>query len=167
MRAGIGLIGLLLAVGIIFYVMFAAGGSGSAGQALKTGADVKPQVDQIAGKDEQGRIATDSIKFDTGKNGIDVQSVVPNGAFEQFFGLKAGDTITMVGPLPAKEMSPDDAKAYLLTAFQQNQELTVRRDGQEIKLPQAPAPGAPVKRQNPRGQLQDILKGRPDEVPTH
>ena len=166
MRAGIGLIGLLLAVGIIFYVMFAAGGSGSAGQALKTGQAVKPQVEQIAGKDEQGRIATDSIKFDTGKNGIDVQSVVPGGAFEQYFGLKAGDTITMVGPLPAKDMGMDDAKAFLLQAFQQNQDLTVRRDGAELKLPQAAAV-APNHRQTPRGQLQDILKGRPDEVPTH
>lgn len=168
---GVGLLALLLGVALIFYLMFAGGpgGKGSVGQALETKKTTEKQVNEIAGRDEQSKPVTDSITYDTNDKGIVVTSVVPGGAMEQKYGLKAGDIILEVGPLVAKELA-GDAKGSLMLAYSRNDNLIVQRAGQRVTLPIPAAQGVyvpPPQRTTPRSQLEGVLNQKRDEVPTH
>jgi hypothetical protein len=170
---GVGLLALLLGVGLMFYLMFGAGGKGSAGQALEAQQQAQSVGNQLSGKDESGKLVTQSIKFEAGLKGIAVSEVTPGSPFDTLYGLKAGDVITEIGPLDAKTQAADNstADAFLRTAYAQAQTLTVQRDGQRLTLPQPAAPGTATpapQRTTPRNQLEGILKGRSeDAVPKH
>jgi len=149
MRAGIGLIGLLLAVGLVFYLMF--GGPGNPGS-VRTDLEAKKQADtfvnQISGKDAKGELATDSISIEAGSRGILVKTVEPGGAFAQHFGIQPNDVILDIGPLDAKTQATDDetAKAFLHRAYAQGWQLVVQRGAERVTLPTSgnPAPQAPT-----------------------
>lgn len=170
---GLGLVGLLLVVALVFYLMFGAGGKGSAGTALEAQKQTESVGNQLSGKDDEGQLVTQTIKFEAGSKGIAVNEVTPGSAFETMYGLKTGDVIVEIGPLDAKTQAADNgtADAYLRTAYAQAQTLGVLRDGQKLTLPQPATPGAPTatpQRTTPRNQLEGILKGRSeDSVPKH
>lgn len=170
---GVGLLALLLGVALIFYLMFAAGGKGSAGQALEAQKQTQSFGNEISGKDAQGEIVTKSIAFDASNKGIVVQSVTAGGAFATKYGLQAGDVILEIGPLVAKDQAADNttADAYLRDAYARSEPLVVQRGGQRVTLPTPVGPPGPnpgnMQRTTPRGQLEDILKRKSEDVPTH
>jgi S1-C subfamily serine protease len=156
MRAGIGLISLLLAVGLIFY-LFAE----SEIPKIQSGEEAREQVKQISGYGPAGEAAGTS--FDTqGQlkgsrlDNLLVLSVTPGGAMDSYFGLRSGDEITAINGMRINDISNSDeetAKALATEAFSRKQKLTVRRNGQTIDLPLAPgtatAPPAPSPAQPP------------------
>ena len=170
---GVGLLALLLGVALIFYLMFGGKGGGSAGQALQVQKQTQSFGNQVSGKDADGKIVTESIKFEAGPKGVVVSTVTAGGAFDRKYGLRAGDVIQEIGSLSAKEQATDDrtADAYLRDAYARDWPLVVQRGTDRLTLPQqAPeTPGVPpVQRTTPRNQLDNILKGRPDGgIPTH
>ena len=161
MRAGIGLLSILIAAAIIFYISFGGPNGGVEGNALKQGKDMREQGNQIAGRDENGVPASESIKLDAVNNDghlrrIKVVSVVPGGPFDAAYGLKAGDEITEIGGLGV-DMNDDFklAEAQVFESLQRNQPLTVRRDGQTMTL-------------TPKSALSDFhpeLFGKPGATP--
>ncbi|MDB5327168.1 MAG: hypothetical protein JWM57_2737 [Phycisphaerales bacterium] len=166
---GVGLLALLLGVALIFYLMFAGGGKGSVGQALETKKQSEQQIYSSVGRDQNAKLASDSIQFDTNDKGVVIQAVTAGGAFDTKYGVRAGDVITEIGPLTVKDVA-GDAKGALNLAFARNDTLMVLRSGQRITLPQATAPGyvvPPPQRTTPRSQLEGILKQKSDDVPTH
>jgi hypothetical protein len=74
-----------------------------------------------------------------------VTEVIAGAAMDKHFGLKKDDVITEIGPLPVKDMSSAaEAKDYLVAEYQHSGQITVRRDGKEIKLPLPAAAATPA-----------------------
>lgn len=181
MKAGIGLIGVLIAVAIVFYVAFGMGDKGGVvGNNLRTGKELEKQANEFSGRDVTGQKATDSLTFDTDNKGVKVLSVVPKGAFDTKYGLQPGDVITQIGSLPREQISSNtDAAAYLHDAYRASWDLAVNRNGKSITLPRdrnvgltpsqsaqptTPPPATPQpERKNPVGKMQDLK----NQIETH
>ncbi len=168
MRAMFGLVGVLVAVGVLVWWL----GSGGGGDHLQNVATAKKsaeqQASQFAGKDaETGGPASESAAIELLTSGgkpdsILVTKVVPGGAYEKFFGLKENDAIVQIGPLPVKELvkSEDDAQSFLMDAYQKKQQIVVMRDGNQLTLPAAkPAAGQPSGAEQSKDPLQQQLDG--------
>ena len=176
MRMAFGIAALLICVGVIVWIMSTVTLPGTKA-ALDTQRKVKPQVEQIAGQNAEGR-AADTIKVDaetkSGKmNSLLVTDITAGGVMEQYFGLKRGDSIMEIAPQggafqAVKEMdSPAEAKDFLTQAYQNSQQIVVMRDGQRLTLPAAP----PAGQKPPAGAgsgtpLSNQLEGI-QKVPTH
>ena len=159
MRMAFGLIGLLVAIGVIVWIISAVGAP-SMQNAANVQKNVKPKVEQIAGKDSAtGEDARKSISLDASSRngkmtGVLVTALTPGGAFEKYFGLQRGDVIIEIAPaggafMPVSDMStPAEAKDQLLSAFQNSQQIVVMRNEQKATLPaagsKAASPAAPA-----------------------
>lgn len=182
MRAGIGLLGLLLAVAIVLMVMFSGPHGGYVPTVINNGQTARQEANQIAGRDENGMPVKDSIVLEEDSNGsqlrgIKVKSVVPNGPMATVYGLKAGDEIVQVWGLRVRDQNdPELVKSEIYESYARNQPLVVERDGQEVTLtPNSPlskafpeqfaAPGA-----TSNGTATPGVPGQPSPVqsiPTH
>ncbi len=116
MRAGIGLLGLLIGAAVIFWISFGPMGGnakhGYEGTVLNEGKKAREQANQISGHDENGVPVSESIKLDeVDVDGhlrrLKVVSVVAGGPFATAYGLQAGDEITEVDGLDVRDN--DDA----------------------------------------------------------
>ncbi len=182
--AGIGLISILLAAGVIFYLTW--GGPGNAGSvrpALEAKRDAEELTNTISGRDSNKVPVTESITYETTPKGIVVKSVIPGGALDVKYGLKPGDIIVELGPLPLEQWTSSDgaAKDFMMAAYGRPDAWVVRRGSQKLTLPQdrnvgaAPATpsvdGSPAVadpspanpnpnegRGNARKQAQDLMK---------
>lgn len=144
MRAGIGLLSILIAAGLIFWLSFGPTGNGNKngyeGKVLEEGRKARDAANQVAGKDADGVPAAESIKLDdVNVDGhlkrIKVVSVVAGGPFDSAYGIKAGDEITEVGGLDvAMNDNGGLAQAMVIEAYARNQPLTVRRGEQKVTL---------------------------------
>jgi len=179
MRYAFGLVSLLVAVAIIAWLM------SMQAPTLKTAAKTREQTKQMAGYDEDGTRAMDSITLDSDSSGSKLTAVVvtdikPNGAYARYYGLKKGDKIVQVGDQRVRDMNNDGelAKSFVQEAYQLQQQLVVNRNGKEITLPQPKtdtaaadsspssddsAPATPKKKKSDiQSQLDAIQK-----IPTH
>lgn len=138
MRAGIGLISVLIGGLIVAYLW--SQHTGAVSQANKT---IQPQLHQMAGKSSDGTPAKDSAAFTAieqngALKGLQVKSVVPGGALGAHYGLAANDVILRIGPFQMGDSTLSDfdaAKDMLIDGFQRNQDIVVDRGGTEITLP--------------------------------
>src|SRR5262245_7159934 len=97
MRAGIGLVALLLGVGLMVYLF-----SIFSIPVARQGKNAQEEARQISGRGEDGRSALESIGLTRQeKNGklvaLQVTRVDPGGPMDLFYGLRAGDVITEIG----------------------------------------------------------------------
>lgn len=144
MRAGIGLVGLLVCVGLLMY-LFAE----TQIPVARVGKQAQGEAQQISGHGQDGGSAMDSFATDPDYSGsklrgLVVTSVTPGGAMQTYFGLQTGDRITEINGNSVNDISNSDeemAKALAAEAFQRRQTLTVERNGQALTLP-APAGSA-------------------------
>ena len=145
MRAGIGLLSILIVAAIIFYVSFGGDKGGMTGTTLREGRKAQEQANQLSGRDANGVPASESIKMDAVNvdghlKRIKVLSVVAGGPFDTAYGLKAGDEITEIAGLDVG-MNDDAglAEAQVVEAYGRNQPLTIRRAEQKITItPKSP-----------------------------
>ena len=158
MRMAIGLAGILVTLGVIVWIMSAITLPATK-QALDTRDKVQPQVEQIAGHSADGTRAVDTVQVrGQSRNGklssIVVTSVVEGAAMDKYFGLKKGDEIREIGPLSVSDMdSPEAAKDMLVDQYQRSGQITVVRDGKELKLP---LPADAAKKASPAGGAGDV-----------
>ena len=181
MRMAFGIVGILGAlVAIVWIMSYTLGGTETT---LKVGKQKKQEVRQIAGYDESGVRATDTVKLaaetSSGKlTGVLVTNVTPGGAMEKHYGLKRNDSIVEIamggGALtPVKEMgSADEAKDALLTAYQNSQPIVIVRDEKRITLPlesalsaTRPAKAAPTAGATPAGKTKDSVQQQLESIP--
>jgi membrane-associated protease RseP (regulator of RpoE activity) len=140
MRAGIGLLSLLLAVAIILMVMFSGPHGGYVPTVINTGQTARQQANQISGRDENGMPVKDSIVLEEDSSGgqlrgMVVKSVVSTGPMATAYGLKAGDEIVQVWGLRVRDQNdPGMVKAQIYESYGRNQPLVIQRDGQELTL---------------------------------
>ena len=165
MRAGLGLLSLLVAAAIIFYISFGGPGGGVEGNAMKENKDLREQGNQITGHDENGVPVSESIKLDeVAVDGhlrrLKVVSVVPGGPFATAYGLQANDEITEIGGLDVS-MNDDAglAKTLVYGAYQENKPLTIVRGGQKKEI----TPNTPMS----RFHAEDFGKPTVPAIPTH
>jgi len=144
MRVAFGLVSLLVVVAIILLVfsMYKA-------PVLKRGKSAQDDARQIAGRDEDNAPVTDAITLDAkDRNGqmlaAVVTSVTPGSTIEKHYGIQKGDEILVLGQLTVKGnmQSADEAKDYLLYAYQRNEPVVVMRGSQKLTLPMDPAVAA-------------------------
>src|SRR4051812_37979875 len=129
MRAGFGLIGLLIVIGVIVWIMHKSTLPYTQ-EVLKQGETAKKQVNQFAGNSQDGSMRfSDSVTLETESSGgkisaIDVTKVTAGGPAETYFGLKEGDAIVQIGPLAVKDQinSDGEAKDMVQDAYQRQQE---------------------------------------------
>ena len=175
MRAGIGLIGLLVGVALMVW-LFAQTEIPKA----KAGKQAQEQVRQISGRGADDAPAEHSFKTEAQHGGsrmsLLVTDVIPGGAMQTYYGLLKDDRITAVNGMNVNDIAvgnEDLAHALVAEAFGRQQPLTVVRNGQTVTLPappgslpaggaatapaagQAPAP-APQEGQSVYDQLQRI-----------
>ena len=139
MRAGLGLLSLLIVAAIIFYVAFGGKSGGVVGTDLKAGKEARDQVNQLGGKDENGMKADDSIVMEEIMSGselrrLKVVSVVPGGPMEAAYHLMPNDEIIQANQLELRGMDPSLAKTWVITGYSSNQPLIISRNGQEMTL---------------------------------
>ena len=145
MRMAIGLAAVLVTIGIVVWIMSAIT-LPSAKSALDAKKRVQPQVEQIAGHTADGTRAVDTVQVKGQSRGgklsaLVVTSVVEGAAMDKYFGLKEGDAIKEIGPLSVGDMdSPEAAKDFLVAEYQRSGQITVTRDGKDVKLPLPPPP---------------------------
>ena len=140
MRAGIGLLSILIVAAVIFYAEFGGSNGGSAGSALKADKTMRQETAQISGHDENGVPVSESIKVEPVENDghlrrLKIVSVVPGGPFDAAFGLRANDEVSEIGGLGV-DMNDDFklAEAQLFESIQRSQSLTVVRAGQKLTI---------------------------------
>jgi hypothetical protein len=150
--------------------------------AIDAGNKATEQVNQIAGRDGDGapvkQSATLEPQTDNGKtDSVLVTSITADSPYAKVWGLKRNDAIVEMGPLPVSQVATDTGSAedQLMTAYQQNEPLTIYRDGQKMVLnptsPLTPAvPGTPpAQGANPGGNpVQNQLDAiQSQQIPTH
>jgi hypothetical protein len=144
MRAAFGLVSLLVVLGIIMLVF-----NFYSAPMLKQGKATQDQARQIAGRDEDNAPVTDAITLDAkDRNGqmeaAVVTDVVAGSTIQTHYGLQKGDVILVLGQLTVKGnmSSPEEARDYLLYAYQRSEPVVILRGGEKLTLPLEPgAPG--------------------------
>jgi hypothetical protein len=146
MRAGFGLVSLLLGVFLMLWLYAGPGslGGGSLGTAARVQKQVTPQVNIISGRSADGsEVASSTIRLSnestTGRPRIVVEAVKPLGAMHIRFGFQPGDRLKLIGPLEVGTMvtSAGEASDFLMHAYSREQTVTVERAGRTIELPTA------------------------------
>jgi hypothetical protein len=162
MRAGIGILSILIVIAIILMVSFSGQGGGYVPTVIKAGNVANSQASQMAGKDENDVRAQDSIALEADMpgsklRGLIVKNVLPGGPMQTVYGLAIGDEIT--GTIELSFRGDSDAeldKDLVYEAYQKNEPLVIVRNGQELKL----NPNSPLTTAHPN------LFGAPGAVPT-
>jgi C-terminal processing protease CtpA/Prc len=139
MRAGFGLVAILVTLGVIIMIMHAYT-LPAAQQAVQTKKKVEEQFGMNTPEgmaDAQASIVLDDATRGSRFNGLQVTSVVTGGPMNKTFGLLAGDEIVAIGGQRLRDApynDPEMARAMLYEAKLRQQPLTVMRNGQEIQL---------------------------------
>jgi len=167
MRAGFGLVGILITVGVMVWLLSSIILPHDKA-VIDAGRHATTQLNQIAGNSSDGSMRFgQSLEFDvTRKNGkindLIVLSVKPGGPAETFYGLRKNDFIIELGPLSIRDQisSRDEAEDFLTDAYQRSQPIVVVRSGQKITLPQASAKSTPATPQQQIDAIQKSLGGK-------
>jgi hypothetical protein len=150
MRGMFSLVGLLVVVGILLLIFKMV-----ETPTLEKGRDAHNEAQQMSGRGQDGQSVINSFKTEPQMQGnkltaLLVTDVTPDGAADQYYGLKKGDQITSLttqaGLQKIGESSngdPEMAKDQVQTAFQASQPIVVMRGGQLLTLPLAPGAAAP------------------------
>lgn len=139
MRFGIGLLSILIAMAIMFWLMFGGGYMRSVSTARK---QANTQINVISGYSEDRKmLATDTVRYKVVNSGskskLIVTSIYLTGAMDERYGLRKDDQIIEIGALDVAQMvtSKEDATAFLHDAYARGWPLVVMRNGKKITLP--------------------------------
>lgn len=154
MRAIFGLVGILIAIGVLVYFM-ATGGLTHTQQVVEQGEKARHQAEQLAGRDASGARVQDTITLDPQSSGgrlnsILVTDIVADGPMAKYFGLKRNDSIIQIGYMKVPDITDASmAKDLVYEAYQRRQELVIVRDGRNLTLPQPQAQAPAAQPNNP------------------
>jgi S1-C subfamily serine protease len=144
MRAAFGLVSLLVAVGLIAWLM--SKGIGTEGTDKQTQARIADAA-QIAGYSrDQSMPFLDSLSVEPQMTGgkfssLLVMKVAKGGPADTYFGLKEGDAIIAASSQGVETRTRDEQDAtmfrdeYLFNAYKATGTITVMRNGQQLILP--------------------------------
>jgi hypothetical protein len=135
--AGFGIVAFLIAIAISLW-MWAT----YTKEVAHYGTKATAQAQRYSGHDENGRIASKSLKMKPEvQNGrlkyVLVESIDPQGAYAKWYHLQQNDQIVAAGPM-GEFLNEDGemAVALISESYQREWELTVWRNGKKIVLPE-------------------------------
>jgi hypothetical protein len=143
MRAGIGLLVILITVALMLYLYTATPGGGNASY-LQTVATANKNARATGnvwnGMDSSGTVkVTDTIQIKQDGNKFLVVGTVPGGPADVRFGFMPNDRIVQVGPLDMRDASAASSEQDVLNqihdAYARNWTITVEREGKRVELP--------------------------------
>jgi PDZ domain len=140
MRAGIGLVSILVVVAIILMVAFSGPHGGYIPTVINAGSSGQQQAGQLAGRDDNGTPVGDTIALeehdsnDGHLRGLTVKSILPTSPMVTSYGLQQGDEIIEIGGLSIRDQDPELSKDQVYEAYAKNQSLTVLRAGQQLTI---------------------------------
>jgi len=134
--AGFGLVAFMIAIAVSLWMW----GSYNA-EVAKYGIPAQRQAEQMAGQDEHGRLAINSIGMAPEiRNGqlkyVLIDRIDPQGSYAKYFHLQLNDTIVRVNAIDLRGEDEEMAKALIQQAYQMKWEMIVVRNGQKISLPE-------------------------------
>lgn len=135
--AGFGLVALLIGVAIMFYLF-----TENTAQIQNVAGPARHTAERLAGRDENGVMARDSIKLapfpESGKfKGLRVVALMPGGPMEKEFALQKDDVIIGAdshGLMNKFAEDPSMAQAWLFTSFGENRPIQVIRNNEVVLL---------------------------------
>jgi hypothetical protein len=169
MRAGFGLIGLLVTVGVIVAIWSVYHPT----EPVRQGQQLRPQVEQLSGRGADQQAAVESFQIDPQYEGgrlqaLRVTQVSTDGAMERFYGLAPGDAIVEFGAagtlMAVRDHSdPELVKALIHDSYRAGQPIVVVRAGERVMLPQSAAPATGGNGGSALQRQLDLIQ----RVPTH
>jgi len=167
MKAGFGLVGLLIAIGVLVWLWSSVTLPHNKAT-IDAGRKATEDINQLSGSSADGSMRfDDSLQIDVLRSGgkpasILVLEVKSGGPAEIYYGLKKDDCITELGPLHVRDQisGNDDARDFLMDAYQRKHPLVVIRREQKVTLP-IPKPTAqrnPAAPSSPQSQVDSIRK---------
>jgi hypothetical protein len=167
--AGFGLLALLVTIAIMVWLW-----SVHTSVVASKGQEAREKAQQIAGYDESGIPAKDTVKLDpfvvNGKlKYVLVDSIMAGGAFEKYYGLKQNDQIVATGSMDFRNEEAEMAVELIHRAYQTKDKLVVMRSGQKLILPAAGIPddAAPASPSSaaPAEKSGDAIQRQLDAIP--
>jgi hypothetical protein len=164
MKAGFGLVALLIVMAIIFTLW-----TKHTATVVEQSKPAVQQAQQWAGQDDTGMKAKDSIVLDpVEQNGklryVLVDEITAGGPMEKYFGLKRNDSVIKVirrgTPFEVKEMDANEAKELIVGAYSEQGKLVILRGGEQIELP-LPKEANPAPRERNKSTLDQQLEALP------
>jgi hypothetical protein len=141
MRMALGLVSLLVVLGIVMLLF-----NFYQAPMLKQGKTMRDDAQQLAGRDENNEPVHHAVTLDAQDRAGKMEAAVVTGitagsTLETHYGLQKGDVIVELGQVTVKGNihSADEAKDFLLYAYQRNEPVVVLRGGERLSLPM-PAP---------------------------
>lgn len=136
MRAGFGLVSILVTLGIIAILWRT-----TTLPTIQQSQSARSQAEQIAGIDESGARVSQTIFFQPVMSQgrlmyLLVQKMWPTSSYGAFYGIAAGDTIESIGPQTVRDIGDETtAKALAYEAYQRQWDLGIIRNNQKFVLP--------------------------------
>jgi hypothetical protein len=139
MRAGIGVLSLLIVVAIILFAAFHGPNGGYVPTVVQTGQTAQSQANQIAGRDQNGVPIQQTIALDEDSpngqlRGLIVKQLMPTSPLATDYGLLPGDEIVEAGDYDVRGSEPELAKDMVYQSYSSNKPLVVLRNGQKVTL---------------------------------
>lgn len=136
MRAGFGLVSLLVTLGIIAILWRT-----TTIPTLQQGMHARSEAEQIAGIDQSGVRVTKTVVFQPVVSqgrllGLQVQTMQPGSSYGSFYGIAPGDVIETIGPQTVRDIGDEEtAKALAYEAYQRQWDLGIIRNNRKYVLP--------------------------------
>jgi hypothetical protein len=147
MRAGFGLLSLLIVAALCMYLTFGTKAHpGYDATVLEKGRVAAREASQLSGRTEDQVPIANTFKLEEVDSGgqfrrVKVVSVDPGTPMATIYGLKPGDEITKVGDLGVADNNDFGlAEANIQEAYQRNEAMTILRDGEQMTLIPANSP---------------------------
>lgn len=165
MRAGFGLLSLLIVAGLVFYLTFGTKSHpGYDAAVLEQGKTAREEAAQVSGRTDDSTPISETIQLDEVDAGgqfrrLKVLSVRPSTPMDTIYGLKVGDEIVKVGDMGVSDNNDAGlAKALVYEAYGRNEPLVVLRNDQQITLTPTASPLSKMGKSS-------LLQGQ--AIPTH
>jgi hypothetical protein len=143
MRAGIGLLVLLVTVALMLLLYTSMPGSGNKSY-MHTVATANREMtqfgNQLNGKSPDGETKFEDSVAVAGENGrYTITSVMTNGPAEVRFGFLVNDKLIRIGQFDVRDAmninNADDAMLWMRETYTRNGTIVVERNGKQIELP--------------------------------
>jgi hypothetical protein len=147
MRAGVGLLSLLIVAAICMYLTFGTKSHpGYDATVMEQGKKAREEANQVSGRTADSVPIMNTFQMEEVDSGgqfkrVKVVSIDPGTPMETVYGLKAGDEITRVGDMGVADNNDYGlAVATIQEAYQRNEPLTVLRNGEHMTLTPTSSP---------------------------
>jgi hypothetical protein len=143
-RYAFGLFGILVAVGVMIFIMSRELTYDK--KVIDKGNTARAQAEQFAGVGARESVQMAPVESNGGRvDAIAIKALIPGGPIEKYYGVMVGDQVIQVGPQRVRDMNDSElAEAEILETYQRSGQIVVMRNGQKMTLPPASVSAAAI-----------------------